>query len=401
MSMTARFIFSLWLVVSACATSPRAPRETPRPPDTASHALNGPGQAGFPVIDLKSGSLLLEFDAFHSDIRYYRISFRHMNRDWTESGLLPGVYMTGMTEDLITTATPSTSQIPLYTAYSYRFPNPTIGFSRSGNYMLDVTDPLSGTRLFSMPFFITESEGEGQFSVRSFHHSSAGTRITHQPVLHYRYADGLVMAHLDIHTVFVQNRWFDRMRAATLADMSEDGLLLFHLPESQAFPGSFDIHRYVFSGAGTLQADLAEVDASRSIPTVVKNPDVFGLTPVLQGDWTNRPGPNRSRDARYGLVTFRLENRPDPPVHLVGTFNQWKPTPGNRMRWVERGGYWEATVLLKEGTHTYAYLPAGESIPLNGLHSGSTQEYTAFVYRHDTAHRYDRLVRVHTVRTRQ
>lgn len=384
----------------ACSGTSTTNRSTTTPPETASVWLTGAGESGLPVIGLTSGSLTLEFDAFHADIRYHAIRFRHLNRDGSPSGLLPGVFMRGQTEDLVTDATPSTSQIPLYTAYRYRFPNETIAFTKSGRYAADVIDPYSGSLLFSVTFFVLENDGEARFTVREFFHSAAGTRIAHQPVLEYRYPEGMPQAHLDHHAVFVQNRWFDRQRAAELADMSEEGLLVYHLRETEAFPGSFDILGGSFRSAGTLQAGIAEADAGAAVPRVVREPDVFGLTPVIRSTWTNRSGADRSRDARYGLVTFRLDHDSATPIRLLGTFNGWDPAQAPRMRRTA-DGYLEATVLMKEGGFHYAYRPEDSDIPLTGLHSGSAQEYTAFIYRHDPAERYDRLVQVRSVRTRQ
>lgn len=400
--MRVRLRFELLLAViliQGCAASSPSSRTPVLPPETASIWLSGTGESGFPVIGLTSGALTLEFDAFHPDIRYYTIRFRHLNRDGSPSPLLPGVFMRGMPEDLITEATPSTSQIPIYTAYRYRFPNETIGFTKSGRYAADVIDPASGSLLFSLPFFVQEAEGEARFSVREFFNHPSGARISHQPVLEYRYPEGMVMAHVDHQTMFVQNRWFDRTRQAELADMSENGLLVFHLRESDAMAGSFDIRSGSFQAAGTLGPGLAEADAGQAVPTVAREPDVFGLTPVVRSSWTNRSGANRNRDARYGLMTFRFEHDSTQPLTLLGTFNQWDPRTAPRMR-NTADGYWEATVLLKEGGFHYAYQATGAAVPLGGLHSGSAQEYTALVYRHDAAERYDRLVQVRTVRTR-
>jgi hypothetical protein len=355
--------------------------------------------SGLPVIGLRSGTLVLEFDAFHPDIRYYAIRFRHLNRAGDPSPLLPGVYMAGQTEDLITDATVSTSGIPLFTSYRYRFPNETVSFTRSGRYAADVIDPYSGATLFSLPFFIMDSEGEARLTVREFFHHASGTRIAHQPVLEFRYPTGYSLPDRDHHVVFVQNRWFDQAREATLADMSEEGTLVFQLREQDAFPGAFDILSGSFRIGGASEPRVERVDAGGAVPRLVREPDVFGLTPVVRGPWTNRSGVERSRDARYGLLTFRLDHDTDTAVMLMGTFNGWYRPDAPRMRRTS-DGYWEATVLVKEGRFHYAYVPVDGALPLNGIHSGTSQEYTAFVYRQDTTEHYDRLVQIRTLRSR-
>jgi hypothetical protein len=400
--MKVSFIRSLFLLgafLSGCAVSAPAPRVAPDPTRTSSVGLTGSMDSGLPVIGLRSGTLTLEFDAFHPDIRYYAIRFRHLNRAGDPSPLLPGVYMAGQTEDLITDATASTSDIPVYVAYRYRFPNETVSFTRSGRYAADVIDPQSGATLFSLPFFIVDSEGEARLTVREWFHHASGTRIAHQPVLEFRYPPGYAFPDRDHHVAFVQNRWFDQAREATLADMSEDGTLVYELREQEAFPGAFDILSGSFRISGSSEPGAELVDAGAAVPQLVRDPDVFGLTPVVRGPWINRNGSERSRDARYGLLTFRLDHDTDAAVMLMGTFNRWHGPDAPRMR-LTSDGYREATVLVKEGRFHYAYVPVDGTLPLTGMHSGTNQEYSAFVYRKDPAEHYDRLVQIRTIRTR-
>lgn len=401
MFLKALFICS-WLIVAGCVTPGRGPSSNRIPPVVASAALISGTANGIPIITLNGGNLTLQFDVFQADVSYYRVSVRHMNRNWSEGPLLPGVYLRGMSEDLISEGIPSTSQQPLYTAYTYRFPNETMGVRVSGNYMMDVFDPFSGARILSLPFMVSEDLGEADFKVVELFNQHPRHRIMHQPFLDYHYPAEFRMPQLDIHVAFVQNRWWNDMVFSETLDQSKDGTLTYHLPRNDAFIGMLDVYSYTLSDVGQLTIDVVRADAAAATPTVVKNPDVDGLTRPIVSAWVNSPSPRRSRDARYGFATFQFETTRAPePIYLAGTFNNWQPRAEDRLWFDRASGYWVTTKLLKEGTHRYSYVTASDRYAYSSVMAGSAQEYTALVYMHDPGSRYDRLLRTATLNTRQ
>jgi len=398
--LKALFIFSIFFVTS-CVTPGRGPSPNHVPPVVASAALASGAANGIPIIPIRGGSLTLNFDVFQADVSYYRVSVRQMNRNWTDGPLLPGVYLRGVSEDVISDGTPSTSQEPLYTAYTYRFPNENMGVRVSGNYMMDVIDPFSGARLLSLPFMVSEDLGEADFKVEELFNQHPRHRIVHQPFLDYRYPAEFRMPELDIHVAFVQNRWWTDQVVSTIMDQSQDGTLTYHLPRETSFIGSLDVHSYTLSDVGRLTSDAVQADIGAAIPSVVKNPDVDGLTRPIVSAWINTPSPRRSRDARYGMVTFQFETtRAQAPMYVAGTFNNWKPRAIDRLRYDQASGYWVNTRLLKEGTHRYSYVTETDRYAFSSVLSGSAQEYTALVYLHDPGNRFDRLIKTVTVNTR-
>lgn len=390
------------MFVAGCATSGRGPSTNRVAPAVASASLESGAANGIPIITLRGGSLTLRFDVFQADVSYYRVVVRHMSRDWSESPLLPGVYLRGVSEDVISDGAPSTSQEPLYSAYTYRFPNENMGVRVSGNFMLDVIDPYSGARILSLPFMVSEDLGEAVVEIEELFNQHPRHRILHQPFLEYQYPVEFRMPELDIHVAFVQNRWWQDAVFSDILDQSQDGTLSYHLSREDSFVGVMDVYSYTLSDVGRLTTDVVQADAGAATPSVVKNPDVDGLTRPIVSAWVNSPSPRRSRDARYGQVTFQFETtRAQEPMYVAGTFNNWQPQAEDRLWYDDASGYWVTTRLLKEGTHRYAYVTASDRYAFSSVMAGSAQEYTVLVYLHDPGSRFDRLLKTTTINTRQ
>ncbi len=400
MSLKALFICSC-IVAAGCITPGRGPSSNRVPPVVASAALESGASNGIPIITLRGGSLTLRFDVFQSDVSYYRVSVRQMTRNWSDGPLLPGMYLRGVSEDVVSEGVPSTSQQPLYTAYTYRFPNENMGVFVSGNFMMDVIDPYSGIRMLSLPFMVSEDVGEADFKVEELFNQHPRHRMVHQPFLDYHYPAEFRMPELDIHVAFVQNRWWTDQLMSTIKDQSQDGTLSYHLPREDSFIGSLDVYSYTLTDVGRLTTDVVQADVGVATPSVVKNPDVDGLTRPIVSAWVNSPSPRRSRDARYGQVTFQFETtRAQSPMYVSGTFNNWRPRAEDRLWFDDASGYWVNTRLLKEGTHRYSYVTETDRYAYSSVMAGSAHEYTALVYMFDPGSRYDRLLKTVTRNTR-
>jgi hypothetical protein len=85
-------------------------------------------------------------------------------------------------------------------------------------------------------------------------------------------------------------------------------------------------------------------------------------------------------------------------VNVFGALTDWNVNKTNEMKWnFEKAGY-ELTLLLKQGyyNYEYVYVPEGgkkvDSSNLEGTFFITENDYQIFVYYHDQASRYDRLV---------
>ena len=114
-------------------------------------------------------------------------------------------------------------------------------------------------------------------------------------------------------------------------------------------------------------------------------------------------------DDDYVVFEFRLDlagYQANEDIFVVGTFNNWLPTPEWQLHFDDASGFYIARGLIRRAFHEYEYLAgewdvdAGvlrnpESTLLEGNSSYSTALYYAFVfYRDPTAGGFDRLIGV-------
>ena len=137
--------------------------------------------------------------------------------------------------------------------------------------------------------------------------------------------------------------------------------------------------------------------------------DVLNFSADPSFGWGSTFGnPKTDEEAQYANVFFRFEDggqfSSNQGVYLVGDFNQWLLSENNRLRYNENSGYWETSVLIKEGTYTYKYaLKSGadeiDDLLLSDTITRQQQEYTSFVYFQDPEYQYHRLLQVQVFRS--
>ncbi|HET6226456.1 MAG TPA: type IX secretion system plug protein domain-containing protein, partial [Bacteroidia bacterium] len=92
-----------------------------------------------PVLHLNaSETLKLSFDELTVDLQRYSYTFIHCNADWTPSNLLSSEFIDGFAENAIADYQYSANTLQKYIHYSTVFPNTSLRFTKSGNYLLKV-----------------------------------------------------------------------------------------------------------------------------------------------------------------------------------------------------------------------------------------------------------------------
>src|SRR6056297_3253422 len=114
-----------------------------------------------PIIKLNSDDkLTLSFDELTDVNGQFRITFTHHGKTWGSSEIPQSWFLEGSGELILGGGTKDNSQGPEYIHYQTTISLKELNFLTSGNYLLHVSDASTGKELFSLPFFIVESEGE-------------------------------------------------------------------------------------------------------------------------------------------------------------------------------------------------------------------------------------------------
>ncbi|MFH5885081.1 type IX secretion system plug protein domain-containing protein [Halalkalibaculum sp. DA3122] len=357
-----------------------------------------------PVIELGSRQqLVLKFDHLGSDARQFKIEVRHYSADWQESPLALNYYLDGFYEDYFGAGSKSYVQRPAYRHYEYVLPNDRLSMTVSGNYLLTVREPDSGNLLFSLPFFVSEQEGELQTSIKTEYARREDLREQDRPFSEYRYPPFVEMPQFDLSFQYVQNQFWGRARPVKHFDTSTPGSVHFHLSQQEAFLGDYEFNTLDIRSFTPDGTHILSYEPEFTPPNIILRRDVQQFTPAPAfwgGPRLGRPDDDRS--AEYANVHFRLETAAEADalqqIYLVGDFNGWTINPLNRMKFNPGSGLWEGSAFIKQGEYAYKYVTLEENrindLELDRSFTYRRQEYITLVYYRDPVRHYDRLLNV-------
>ena len=363
-----------------------------------------------PIIELGSNEkLVLEFDELASVSGQFTIRFSHHNKNWEESGL-PDIWVyDGVNELFLRGGSDNQGFKPDYFHYKFEFPNRDLSFKVSGHYLLHVYDYQSGTELFSLPFFVSEAEGDLAISSETVYNQGEDGSAKDQLFGKYTYPEFVEFPRFDLSYGFVQNRFWKQFKNAGQISFVEDGFTEFHLSRENSFPANFDFSLLDLTELSLQNEQIYNFEPARVPPKVTLKDDFLNFLAEPKPRTESESGlPNNDLNARYADVLFRLNSgdrlSQSSQVYLIGDFNQWSISERNQLRYKSDLGIYETTALIKEGTYSYKYVTL-ENGNINELRLSDTltkrdQEYVGFVYYRDPQYQYDRLLRTILFRSR-
>jgi hypothetical protein len=387
------------------------PNQLPAPETIKSIQLYRNGSVNNPpIIELKTTQqLTLAFDELTDLSGQFRIIFTHHNRDWSESNIPEDWYLDGMNELIVGGGNKNQLSTPSYFHYDAEFPNQQLQFKISGNYMLHVVDFSSGTRLFSLPFFVTENAGEMRSWVETKYNAGPEGQAIDRPFSEFIYPDFIEFPQFDLNFYFVQNRFWGDFKRSENYDFTEEDRTQFHLSEENAFPANFDFIGLRLNNFFIDGRQIVDWLPEKKPPKIVLREDILNFNSRPISGWGASYGePKTTENSRYAEVKFRFQDggqfSASKGVYLVGDFNQWVLEDNNKLTYNENSGYWETTSLIKQGTYTYKYAIKESSDQIDDLILSDSitrqnQEYTSFVYFQDPEYRYHRLLQVQNFRS--
>lgn len=363
-----------------------------------------------PIIELGSPQkLFLAFDELTDLSGQFRITFTHHDQNWNSSNIPQNWYLDGMNELILSGGTKNQRSNPDYFHYEAEFPSDQLKFKTSGNYMLHVVDYSTGTRLFSLPFFVTENAGEMRSWVETKYNAGPSGEAIDRPFSEFIYPEFIGFPQFDLSFYFVQNRFWGNAKRSENYDFSEEDRAQFNLSEDNAYPSNFDFIGLRLNEFSLVGQKIIDWLPEKNPPEIVLREDVLNFTSNPTTGW--RPSfndPKNTTDARYANVRFRFQDGGEftssQEVYLVGNFNQWLLSEENKLSYNQDSGYWETIALIKEGSYAYKYALKDENNGIDDLSLSDTitrqsQEYTSFVYFEDPAYKYYRLLQAQTFRS--
>lgn len=364
-----------------------------------------------PIVDIKApgGVLNLEFDHLGDELRDYAYTILHCNRDWSFSELDQLEYIDGFTEDRITNIEPSFNTITQYTHYTLRLPNQNVRWSKSGNYILRITDKEDDRVVLERRFMVVEPQWRIDASLTR-------TVMVEKSNTHHEIDFKVVTknarisnAQNDVSAIVLQNgRWDNAIGPVKPYIERADGIS-FDYQDVVIFPAGkefrfFDIRTFDFRGdhVKTIsdRGDYIDVtlrtDETRFARPIDFRPDANGRF-IIENNNANQT----LLQCDYASVLFSIaQNMPidEADVYVFGELTDWQLKPEFKMEYSHEARAYYCEAILKQGYYNYQYVVLDHrtgALDPDGL-EGNWYEtgnlYTLLVYYHPFGSRFDRLM---------
>lgn len=369
---------------------------------------------GTPIIKLNE-SLKLTFDDIRARVADYYYTIEHYNYDWTPSKLAKNEYIEGFDNIRLFNFKNSLTTLQPYTHYELRLPNKnTRRLKVSGNYMLKIFN-ADKQLVFSRKFMVFESIVNVRAKVRR---SRNLKNIGQKQLLEYRVGkDGFVFINPEqnVNTVVVQNNDFKSALYDVKPQFVSGNELVFNYSKKTEFWGGneylfYDNRDIRVSTMNIQRVELYDLyqtylntDFVRDGREYVFNPDINGSFKV-----NTAQGQDVNRESEYARIHFSLRCNKDlegGELHVYGRFNNYSLTDETHLIYNKTTGLYETSMLLKQGFYNYKYVYLSANGEFNdhfisGSYDITENDYTILVYYRNLGGRYDEIIGVGSVNSR-
>ena len=378
-----------------------------------------------PILLLENGvidgsdpknTLEISFDELSHDTRMYSYTLLHLNYDWTPSALNSYEYVKGYTTMDIYDYAMSVNTQQVYTNYRFTFPNNDMQLIASGNYALLIYEDGDMQKLVAQACFsVVESLTEIELNQRGNTDIEFNGRYQQLDVdintIHLN-----VRNPQDIKLIVCQNGRSDNMVEVQKPTFVEPNRLRYLNQKALIFEGGnefrhFDVYSVYYAGYHVDRMEYAQgeyhalLDMDEVRGTLGKGAGVEGIPYLTENDVNGQWIVNCEKsddvdiEAEYIWVHFLLPVKQpimDGQVFVGGEMFGNQYGVQNRMMYDADHKCYYLYAYLKQGGYDYMYYVVGKNgvttLPLEGSHWQTENEYTLLVYYRPFGARYDRLV---------
>lgn len=416
------FFLSALLVCSAILHAQRLPDHVYNPDIRTVKLFQQNNQSGIPLISLGSADLLeLHFDDMSGYPKNYYYTFVLCNADWTPADVNVFDYIKGFTQNRLSQYRISTVATTKYVHYQALLPDRNCIPSKSGNYLLKVFLDADTSKLaFTKRFMVVDSRaGVGGAVQQPFDNEILRTHQKIQVVVNTQ--DLNVMSPQQTKLVILQNyRWDDAVKDIQPTFIRGKSME-YNAEQDCIFPAGKEYRWADLQNFRFLSDRMDRVDKSHEPYDIYIKPDVErnNLRYLFFRDrngydeiaTTESLNPWWQTDYAWVHFTFApANNQPyaGKSVYLLGEFTGNQIGDTSRMQYDAVKGVYTKTLYLKQGYYSYTYVTkdnkdkAAKSDPAltEGNYWETENEYTILFYYRSFSSRYDELVGVTTINSR-
>ena len=372
------------------------------------------------VIDGSEAENTLEisFDEMSHDVHQYSYRVIHCNRDWTESNISSYEYVDGFTTADIVDYEHSMNTQQAYTHYWFSFPNEDMQLKASGNYVVQIYEDGDQEQVVAeLCLRVVEPMVGIEANIRANTDIELNGRYQQLDIDVQTKALNLRDAG-DVKVVVEQNGRWDNQVLLKKPTFVEPNRLRYVNQKSLIFEAGneyrhFDIYSSYYAGYHVDVVDYAQgeyhalLDIDEVRGTKNRNAGRGGLPYLTERDANGQWLVNCEKtdyvdtEAEYMWVHFVLPVEHyvlDGDVFVGGEAFGNQYSMHNRMAYDAEQKCYYLYAYLKQGGYDYMYYVMGKngvtSLPLEGSHWQTENEYAVWVYYRPFGARYDRLVGV-------
>ena len=365
-----------------------------------------------PVYELGSDAhLVFKFDDLSEDVKNYSYTLIHCDANWNESYIQQSEYIDGFANNPVSDYAMSFNTTVKFVNYQVQIPNENCKPKYSGNYALVVFEDNDRQNLVLIHrFYVVEPlvRIDGLVKRATFDPFNGDNQEVNFKI----YNDQLKLLNPgeDIKVVLMQNRRWDNAVSDLKPSFIGENVLQYDYTKKNVFPGGnefryFDIRTNRHNGENVGRIEFFRPCYHVTLlPDAVRSNKAYSTYKEMNGNFVIESQDrvtDFNTECDYEFVHFFLPMESQlvgGSVYVFGALTDWNVNKTNEMKWnFEKAGY-ELTLLLKQGyyNYEYVYVPEGgkkvDSSNLEGTFFITENDYQIFVYYHDQASRYDRLV---------
>jgi len=356
--------------------------------------------------------LVFKFDDLSGEVQDYYYTVIHCDADWNESFIPQSDYIDGFSENPLDDFARSFNTTFNYVNYMLYLPNDNIDFKLSGNYALLVYENGNKENIvLSKRFYVVEPLVDIEGTVRratldAFKGENHEVDFT---IFHENLR--IENPQQEMKVVLMQNnRWDNAIRDLKPLFIRNRALIYDYNRENVFVAGNefryFDNRSNRVNGENVLATDFHRPYFHKTLmPDEVRVNKRFFEYEEMNGNYVIESQDQEVEDfdteCDYTFVHFSLPLESillGGTVNVLGALNNWNANKTNEMTWNFDTSAYELTLLLKQGyyNYMYVYVPQGSAVAdhknLEGSFWQTENDYQIFVYYHEMASRYDRLV---------
>jgi Domain of unknown function (DUF5103) len=362
----------------------------------------------FPFFRLGDG-FQFSFDDLHGNEEDYYFSLTHCNYNWTKSDLSRNEYLNGNDNQRIQDYENSFNTLQLYSHYRLNFPNNFCQITKSGNYLLSITNS-SNELVFSKKFIVYENIADVPMQVKRSRNNSD---ILEKHNIEFTIKSQNIQFQIpmqNVKVILLQNgKWENAILNVKPQFTIGNDLIFRYNQETQFYAGNeylnFDTKDIRFANNS-----IAKVDSKSGLynsylftDSARKNKG-YTFFPDVNGNFQSRninAQTNNDVESDYSWVYFSLFSPQTPPnnqIYVTGMFNDNAISPENKMDYNAEKGIFEKAILIKQGFNNYHYTlfdsknTLDEKNAIDGNYYETENIYNALVYYRANGERYDRVI---------